>query len=188
MAPRYRVRASVGAPTMGTFNLRKSQRGSDGRFTAGSELLSIEAYRWPSVRSYTANSLAGQMGRFADEIAGWMEHVGAGADVVAYNALLPAFKQSQIYCPKDTLALVQSGKITKTPGRVTRTGRERKASVSITYGSNLLPYYAVFVHEILKYKHAPPTRAKFLESALREKMNTIEAALTSGASKLAGNK
>lgn len=64
--------------------------------------------------------------------------------------------KSLIYCPIDTGALRRSAKLS-----ITRRG------MVISYGDSKV-YYASYVHEIPRYKHTPPTQAKFLEEAVKE--------------------
>lgn len=76
-------------------------------------------------------------------------------------ALKPAFDLSQIYVPEDTGELKDSGYLEVA-------GRGKTPSVEIGYGRGGQPEYAAIVHEDLEMKHKSPTRAKFLEVALRE--------------------
>ena len=66
--------------------------------------------------------------------------------------------KSQYYAPKDTGALAASG----TWGEVVLSGD----AYAVEVGHNT--EYAAAVHEVLTAKHAPPTRAKYLETAIRE--------------------
>jgi len=83
------------------------------------------------------------------------------------EALEPTFEKSQKYVPVDTGDLKESGflQVVKT-----RSG----AFVSMGYGLGGRPPYSVFVHEDLEASHKPPTRAKFLQSALEEDSSLIE--------------
>lgn len=85
---------------------------------------------------------------------------GASNDLM-YDALQPTFEKAKVYTPKDTMALVDSAYFVKT-------GTDKKPRVEMGFARGGKPYYAVYVHEILSYKHAPPTRAKFLEVAVKE--------------------
>jgi hypothetical protein len=82
-------------------------------------------------------------------------------------ALRPIFEQSQEYCPIDTGMLKESGYL-----EVRRVDANRvQAEIGYAKGGN--PHYAVFVHENLEMRHTPPTRAKFLENAVREGLSDV---------------
>lgn len=85
---------------------------------------------------------------------------------VLREALTPTFEKSQKYCPVDTGDLKKSGYL-----EVRKQGR--KIQSEIGYGKGNRPFYAVFVHEMLNYKHKAPTRAKFLQAALQEDAHLI---------------
>jgi hypothetical protein len=68
---------------------------------------------------------------------------------------------SKPICPIDTGALRRSGRVEAcvvTPDEV---------RCQVAYGGGAVDY-AVYVHEILHYRHAPPTQAKFLEQPALE--------------------
>lgn len=76
-----------------------------------------------------------------------------------------AFKISQVLVPVETGALKASGRVVSR-----RVGAYTYRS-SILYGGPSYPRfvdYAVYVHEILEHKHAPPTTAKFVEIAYHQ--------------------
>lgn len=72
--------------------------------------------------------------------------------------LQPVFDLSQVLVPVDTGKLKASGFIESR-----QTARGASAVVGYARGGN--PFYAVRVHEILHFRHDPPTQAKFLEEA-----------------------
>lgn len=79
--------------------------------------------------------------------------------------------RSQELCPKDTHALVNSafveaeqGAFPSVSGRVQGGAR----TVIVGYNKNGEAPYAVFVHEISRYHHDPPTQYKFLSTAYQE--------------------
>lgn len=74
-------------------------------------------------------------------------------------------QKSQIYVPRETGALANSG-------RVEVEGQGFGARSRVLYGGDSAPY-AVYVHENLEAQHKPPTCAKFLERAAREVGGTI---------------
>lgn len=85
-----------------------------------------------------------------------------------------AFAESQILTPIDTGALRGSG-VVRSP-IISRTG----VSVSIDYGGTAggILGYALYVHEITRYRHAPPTQAKFLETPVANRKNDLIKNLT----------
>jgi len=74
-------------------------------------------------------------------------------------ALKPIFDESQRLVPVDKGTLKASGFVEV---RKTATG----ASAAIGYARHGKPNYAGFVHERLDLRHAAPTQAKFLETAV----------------------
>jgi hypothetical protein len=74
-----------------------------------------------------------------------------------YEEALATLVDSQLLVPVDTGALRASGGV-KQPEIV-----GKKIEVTMYYGGPAAPY-ALFVHEIARYKHAPPTQYKFLEA------------------------
>lgn len=181
--------ANVGPKNVGFWNLRRSTaRGAGGRFIAdtSADYIVPEAWRWPSVRRYHRQALSSQLSEMAKDINAWIKHAGANQEAVVLAALTPTFDKSKVYCPKDKgwadpLSLVNSARLT-----ITKKGDT--VSASISYGAKGVPFYAVFVHEIMRYRHAPPTRAKFLEAAIKEDMSGIKDRLYSGARKVVGGK
>jgi hypothetical protein len=81
----------------------------------------------------------------------------------------PTFEKSQMECPQLTGELVQSGYF-----EVVRRGPV--TTLQMGYGRNNTPDYAIYVHE-MPYKHAAPTKAKFLQGPLEEDMPQYEAKL-----------
>lgn len=199
MAPKYqkpgkslpksaKVRVSVGPANTGFFNLKKSVKGQKG-VSADSAPLIAEAWRWKSVRRYHKEALSGQIKTLTQQINDFALHIGTNQEKVLYNALQPTFNKSRVYCPKDKgfsdpLSLVNSARLEITQSK--KGAKSPSATVAISYGVRGLPFYAVFVHEILSYHHDSPTRSKFLESAMREDMPKIKEALMDGLKKVSG--
>lgn len=90
----------------------------------------------------------------------FVEDIHEGAADILADALEPTFGKAIEYCPEDTGALRDSAYLETEKFR----GR---ASCQIGFGRGGQPDYAVIVHE-LPYAHEPPTRSKFLQSALDE--------------------
>jgi hypothetical protein len=84
---------------------------------------------------------------------------------VLRNALQPVFDKSQEYVPVRTGDLKDSGVITVTSSHDRTEGE-------ITYG-NAQAWYAALVHEYVWLNHAPPTRAKYLQSAMEEELDNF---------------
>jgi HK97 gp10 family phage protein len=73
-------------------------------------------------------------------------------------------RKSQEYVP------VETGEL-KASGHVEKEGKGLGAKSRVVYGGDPAPY-ALYVHEDLEKKHAPPTCAKFLTRAVRETRGT----------------
>lgn len=85
---------------------------------------------------------------------------------ITKEALQPTFDKSQVYVPKDTMALHDSGYLEIVSFR-------GNPKVEMGYAKGGVPRYAVYVHEMTELRHAPPTRSKFLEAAINEDMFDI---------------
>jgi len=81
------------------------------------------------------------------------------------NALDPVFQKSQEYVPVKTGSLQSSGVM-----RVEGEGNNLEGS--IVYG-NPVAWYAAIVHEYVWLNHEPPTRAKYLQAALEEELDSF---------------
>jgi hypothetical protein len=81
------------------------------------------------------------------------------------RALEPVFDKSQEYVPQRTGLLASSGILEVEGSRGNVEG-------SITYG-NMQAWYAAMIHEYVWLNHKPPTRAKYLQSALEEEMDSF---------------
>jgi hypothetical protein len=81
------------------------------------------------------------------------------------NALEPVFNKSLEYVPYKSGRLSESAilEVEGSPGNIRG---------SITYG-NHEAWYAALVHEYVWLNHNPPTRAKYLQSALEEEMDSF---------------
>lgn len=87
----------------------------------------------------------------------------SGSVRAARKLMHAVYVQSQIEVPVETASLKNSGRVVEDMGK-------RTFKVSIIYGSPIgirdSSKYAVYVHEDLSKKHAPPTKAKFVEDPL----------------------
>lgn len=86
------------------------------------------------------------------------------------NALDPVFLKSQIYVPVSTGTLKETGQI-----RVEGVGDTLEGS--ITYG-DARAWYAAIVHEYVWLNHESPTRAKYLQAAMEEELDSFMVSLT----------
>lgn len=127
-----------------------------GRVREGSQAF----YRKQAVGTARA-SMAGVLKRYEAFVRNFK---GATPDVV-HNALVPVFDKSQEYVP------VRSGEL-KQSGQLNVTSAGDKVVGEITYG-NPIAWYAALVHEYVWLNHEPPTRAKYLQSALEEEIDNF---------------
>jgi len=92
-----------------------------------------------------------------------------GATVgAAREALKPIFDESQRLVPVDTGRLKRSGELS-----VKRTGGTIVAKIGYGREGKHIVDYATKVHEVLTFRHAAPTQAKFLEQPLLAQMSLI---------------
>lgn len=126
----------------------------------------------PSQASYTRD-IRDQMKAIEDNLTAVIESVKeAGPDIVI-EALQPTFDKSQTYCPVDKGDL-------KASGYLSADKQGDNVVANIGYGRGGQPPYAVFVHERTDLQHASPTRAKFLQSAIEEDLDSIKNRLIEG--------
>lgn len=114
-----------------------------------------------------------QMKTITDNYAKFVNELGDIGAEILLEALQPTFDLSQKYVPRDTGALADSGFLKK--DTVSKFPR-----VVLGYGTGGAPHYAILVHELLHLKHASPTRAKFLLSALEEDAGNIQKRIVQG--------
>lgn len=107
----------------------------------------------------------------AQELRKMLELSGADAGRVVGQVILEEanmiFAKAMILTPIDTGALRGSGGVSapmNTP---------RGIGVDIFFGGPAAPY-ALYVHEIMYYKHNSPTQAKFLEQPFMERLPVIQ--------------
>lgn len=90
-----------------------------------------------------------------------MKDVEEATPQIMLGVLQPTKAKADLYCPKDTHALVNSGYLEVTSFR----GNPR---VELGYARGGNPTYGVVVHENMSFKHKEPTRAKWLQVAMFE--------------------
>ncbi len=104
-----------------------------------------------------------------DLLKGLMQAVeGSMPDLIFDWILEPIYDRSQEYVPVDTGRLKASGYIETAEEDGIIAGEVGYAP----YGD---PYYATAVHEVEEWNHAPPTRAKYLEDAVKEVLGNGQA-------------
>ena len=121
----------------------------------------------PSEGGYIV-SIRKQMKQIRDNLLKVVNHIDNVTPDALRFGLQPIFEESQRLVPVDTGALKRSGFIE------VRTTSSGVHSAGIGYGRYGKPFYAGFVHEILEFRHAPPTQAKFLEAAVNAKLSTFK--------------
>jgi len=107
----------------------------------------------------------------AQELRNMLEVSGRDAGKVVGQAILEEanmiFAKAMILTPIDTGALRGSGGVSAPMNFPQGIG------VDIFFGGPAAPY-ALYVHEILYYKHNAPTQAKFLEQPFMERLPEIQ--------------
>ena len=119
----------------------------------------------PSEPGYVAQ-MQQQSKMLTDALLDILDQFEGVSEDLMIQALEPTFEKAKMYTPKDTLELVESAYLEKTPFR----GKPR---VEMGFARGGSPDYAVYVHEIMSYQHEAPTRAKFLEQAMKEDLEHI---------------
>jgi len=103
--------------------------------------------------------------RLTKSMIGSADGVYSGAAKATRSLANQAFRTSQVLVPVETGALKASGRVV-----AHRVGAYTYRA-SVVYGGASYPRfvdYALYVHEILENKHAPPTTAKFVEIAYHQ--------------------
>jgi hypothetical protein len=118
----------------------------------------------------TAGSARQEMDGIIQRYEALLRHLQGVTPTVLHNALLPVFNRSQVYVPKKTGKLMDSGNL------YVGTNRAGQTEGSITYGGKDVPY-APIVHEATWLNHVPPTRAKFLQDAMEEQLDAVMSSL-----------
>lgn len=114
-----------------------------------------------------------QMKAITDNYEKFVNELGDIGAEILLEALEPTFDLSQKYVPRDTGTLAESGFLEKDPN-------SKFPRVVLGYGKGGAPHYAILVHEVLHFKHAAPTKAKFLLSALEEDAGNIQKRIVRG--------
>lgn len=118
-----------------------------------------------SLRKTTIRESRAAMAQVIANYSNLIRHLKGVTPQVLQNAMMPVFRRSQIYVPKKSGALMESGELNVYP---TTTG----AGAEITYGGTKAPYAAI-VHEFVWLNHNSPTRAKFLQQAMEEEFDAF---------------
>lgn len=123
----------------------------------------------PSEPGY-AEQMARVVRALEDEITSIIRQFEDVTPEIMLEVLRPTYDKTQVYVPKDTKELAESGYLEITSFR----GKPR---VELGYAKGGKPRYAMYVHEILDYHHAAPTQAKFVERPMHEDLYIIYASL-----------
>jgi hypothetical protein len=135
-------------------------------------LTRVSAPLYASEPGYVS-SINAQMKVIQNNLAKVLSAIEGATPEIMLEAVRPTFLKSQSYCPLDKGPLRASGYCEIRQWR----GQPR---VEVGYAKGGKPRYAVFVHEKVQDRHAPPTRAKFLEAALNEDLGAIRGRLEAG--------
>ncbi len=120
----------------------------------------------PTMANYV-ESIRGQMKVIQTNLQRVVDHVHKVTPEAIRFGLEPVFAESQRLIPVDTGDLKRSGYIET---RQTSAG----TTAELGYGRFGKPDYAAFTHEILFYRHAPPTQARFLSQAVDTKIGDFK--------------
>jgi hypothetical protein len=119
----------------------------------------------PSAAGYT-DDIRQQMATIMKNLEDLIQAVEDVTPEALEYALQPIYDKSQEYVPVDTGDLKRSGYL-----ETRQTSRGVEAEVG--YGRGGRPSYAPIVHENMAFYHNPPTRSKFLETAINEHQQDI---------------
>lgn len=139
------------------------------RFTARVGKASVRGQFASTAQGYATRSAREGMSAILNNYNTLINHIEGSTPHILLEALRPTFDKSQVYCPVDKGDLKASGYLEIVESRL---GRIR---VEIGYAKGGDPYYAVDVHENLEWRHKEPTRAKWLQIALEEDAQSIQA-------------
>lgn len=107
----------------------------------------------------------------AQELRNMLEVSGRDAGKIVGQVILEEantiFAQALVLTPIDTGALRGSGAVSAPQNTPTGIG------VDIFFGGPAAPY-ALYVHEIMYYKHNAPTQAKYLEQPFMQRLPNIQ--------------
>lgn len=145
--------------------------------------MAIQPYRPVRVSiggTASGSNAARQMKQIEGNFINWTRHLKAQSGEVLLEALGPTLAKAKKYCPHRTGVLRSSGYL-----EVRRIGAGNAFQAEIGFGRGGVPTYAIYVHETPIY-HAPPTRWKFLQTALEEDGSQIRSKLVSGMVRAAG--
>lgn len=116
----------------------------------------------PSSSAY-ASRVRRQMAQVVNNLEKVVGNLTAATPVAIFEALQPTFQKAKVYTPRETGRMVASGYL-----EITNRGERPRVEMGFARGGQ--PDYTVLQHENLEFFHTPPTRAKFLQSAVNEDM------------------
>jgi len=120
---------------------------------------------YPSEGRYIAQMQA-QVEALTKDLMSFIDQIEDFSPEIIKDALMPTFTKAKVYTPKLTHALVNSGYLEIVSFKA-------KPRVEMGFARGGEPYYAVYVHEMVGFQHAAPTRSKFLEAAVMEDLDQI---------------
>lgn len=147
----------MAAKSTARFSTNLDQGRTGGRVREGS----FTFHRRQSASSAKTN-MQDVVRRYSEMITGMQSVTGD----ILQEILEPVLHKAMIYCPVRTGDLRGSGRI------VVEVSSKHRASATILFGNSGVKY-AALVHERTQVFHAPPTRAKFLQSALEEELGGV---------------
>lgn len=127
----------------------------------------------------TAKGSAAELGRqmnaafstLAKDLAWYFRQIEDALPEDMMAAMGPTMQLADVYCPKDSGDMVNSGYLAVEKFR-------NNVRVEAGYGRGGFPWYTVYVHEMTLNKHQEPTRAKWFQQAIDEDYYAIIQRLT----------
>lgn len=131
----------------------------------GLGLRSVKIPESPSEPGYVAAVNAAVKALTRDMLSAIQQIKDATPEIIM-DILEPTYEKAKVYCPKDTGDLVESAYLEST-------GDSSRPRVEMGFAKGGFPRYAVYVHEMVQYRHEAPTQAKFLERAVNEDLGEL---------------
>lgn len=117
-------------------------------------------------RKVTTKSARTSMSEIIKRYSDLITSLELATPTILANAMQPVYNRSQIYVPKKSGALMASAQLT------VGTDERGRPMISLTYGDAETPY-AALVHELVYLNHESPTRAKYLQNAMEEELDSF---------------
>lgn len=133
-----------------------------GDFFPGRSVLGTQVFTHTESTQSAKASMAAILSRYESLI----RNMKGITPVALRDALQPAFNKSQVYVPKKTGALMESGQLNVFPSD------GETVEAEIVYGSDEA-WYAALIHESVWLNHVSPTRSKYLQAAMEEELDAF---------------